>query len=97
MCLALCWTHKECSNSPTSQPPSTACTRPGSPKLTKSPGSDRTKCPGVSCSPHASPPTPRRDQLAPREQETSSSGHVPRVLIPRTPPPRQAHAGLARR
>lgn len=94
-CLLCAWhcagLMKHAATPPPPSHPGTACTRPGSPKLTKSPGSDRTECPGVSCSPSASP----RDQLAPREQETSSSGRVSRVLIPRASPPGQAHTGLA--
>ena len=97
MCLAMHWTHKECTNFPTSQPPSTACTQPGSHQLTKSPGSDRAKCPGVSDSPPPPPETSWPDVHGtgpPREQAVSSSGQCLWVLIPPPPPPGQAHRAL---
>ena len=56
LCAWSCTGLTECTNSPTSRPPSTSCTRPSSHQPTKSPGSDRTKCPAVSDSPSPSPP-----------------------------------------
>lgn len=56
-------------------------------KLTKSPESDRTMCPGVSGS---SPPPPETSWL-PGSRRPPQVAMCPWVLIPHPPPPGQAH------